>query len=166
MPNLIILSDFTNYKVIPQGSEAVRRLDPCILEAENIDLKPLIGVELLADLRDLASTNLANNILLMARLKPVLIYFSWARYVREQQIIVSNFGTVQKTNEFSERVSEVSVKEAVSKAISDALAYWLNPGGVREYLCTNASLFPLYKPEINSARHSSIRITTIKNTNR
>ena len=160
---LIQLSDFADYEILPPGAETVKRLDPCIREAENIDMIPLIGQDLLTYLRVNVGASPAEPLAdaLLVWLKPVLVYYSFARFIRKQQIAVTQHGTVQKKTDVSEPASESSVKAAITRAESDALAYWFK---AKEFLEDNDADYPDWQSfcSKSSVTINSIRITHVR----
>lgn len=77
-------------------------------------------------------------------LKPALIYWTFARFIENQQISITSHGVVEKTNDYSEQVSEKKIAYRITQARSGALNYFRL---VEKYLCdknTGITTYPLY----------------------
>lgn len=159
MTLLISLSDFADFKHISANINSATKLNPFINEAQEFDLRPLMGAEFFLDLiADFeASPSLATYSDLFNGsewtvgtikhqhngIKPVLAYFSFARYLMNQGANSAPFGMVQKLNNpESQPISERTLERLVSQAKSGAQAYWSR---VNKFLLDNKSDYPLYR---------------------
>jgi hypothetical protein len=157
MTLLISLSDFTPYKAISANINVTKKLEPYILEAQEFDLRPLLGDELYnAIVEDFeASPSLQNYGDLFSGsewdcgshtykhngLIPVLCYFAYARYKLNSNVEDTAFGTVVKRNIESEPVSEKTIARQADQARSGAMAYWQK---VEHFLNDNSTDYPLW----------------------
>lgn len=137
---LISRPDFEPYKALSANMNTVKNLDAYILEAQEMDLKPLMGREIYIDLLDdfEASPSLAiyddlfNGLSYTyldkkykhAGLVPVLCYFTYARFLLNANGHSTEFGIVKKKTEDSEAVSDSEIARRVSQARAGAMAYW------------------------------------------
>lgn len=150
---LITLADFQKYKRMTQNMD-LAKLDTFIEEAQMLDLRPLSGDALYFDLitDNLVPRNVdlltgksyiynGNNIT-FAGLKPVLVYFTYARYAAMTNIIDTASGLVYKDNDFSTPAASKDIARVVDQAKSAAIAYW---GMVEQYLNVSYELYPLWK---------------------
>jgi hypothetical protein len=137
---LISLIDFAPYKALSTNLTTVKNLDPYILEAQEFDLKKLLGRELFIDLLDDfdASPSLTKYEDLFNGLSyeyqdvkyqhrglvPVLCYYSYARYILNSGGHSTDYGLRKKINQDSEEVSEKEKARRVTQAREGAVAYW------------------------------------------
>lgn len=137
---LISLSDFAPYKALSTNLTTVKNLDPYILEAQEFDLKPLLGRELFIDLLDDfdSSPSLSKyedlfnglsytyegDLYLHRGIIPILCYFTYARYILNSGGHSTDYGLRKKINQDSEEVSEIEKARRVTQAREGAIAYW------------------------------------------
>ena len=137
---LISIDDFTPYKALSSNLTTVKNLDPYILEAQKFDLKKLLGRELYIDLLDdfEASPSLGIYSDLFNGLSyeyndkkyshegliPVLVYYTYARYVLNSGGHSTDYGLRKKLNQDSEEVSETEKARRVTQAREGAVAHW------------------------------------------
>ena len=139
---LINKQDINNYRHIADNIDTGKRLDMFIQEAQELDLKPVLnscGTDFLYDIEQQASQQtvpVAYDKLLNGTeytqsgktfyfhgLKPVLVYFTWARFLANQQQTVSSHGIVAKTSDYSEHVDEKTLARLITQARSAAVKY-------------------------------------------
>lgn len=173
MTLLISISDFTPYKAISANINATKKLEPYILEAQEFDLKPLLGDELynalvedfeaspsLTDYSDLfngSEWTLSGHNYKHAGLIPVLCYFAYARYKLNSNTEDTAFGTITKRNNESEPVSEKTISRQADQARSGAMSYM---NQVIKFLNDNSTDYPLW---VNSCKTKTgrTRITDV-----
>jgi len=157
MALLITLANIQAVKSISNVNES-KQLTPYIQEAQNFDLRELLGDEfylaLLADF--VASPSLVdysfifnggsyvhgNDTYYMDGIKQYLIYCTYARYLSNSNVISTATGLVHKTNQYSERVNETTISRLVSQSRSGATFIENN---IKDYLRRKSSDYPLYK---------------------
>jgi len=157
MTLLITLANIQAVKSISNVNES-KQLTPYIQEAQNFDLRELLGDEfylaLLADF--VASPSLVdysfifnggsyvhgNDTYYMDGIKQYLIYCTYARYLSNSNVISTATGLVHKTNQYSERVNETTISRLVSQSRSGATFIENN---IKDYLRRKSSDYPLYK---------------------
>lgn len=108
------------------------RLLVCIDEAEQIDIKPTIGDELLLQITDEENAikfhELLNGCQFGNRthkgLKTVAAYYAYARLIRIADTNVTRYGVVSKDDEYSTRISENERRTAVADARDVADRYF------------------------------------------
>ena len=158
MALLITLANIQAVKSISLNVNESKQLTPYIQEAQNFDLRELLGDEfylaLLADFT--ASPSLVdysfmfnggsyvhgNDTYYMDGIKQYLIYCTYARYLSNSNVISTATGLVHKTNQYSERVNETTISRLVSQSRSGATFIENN---IKDYLCRNSADYPLYK---------------------
>ncbi len=141
---------FVNYRALSLNQDNTRQLDPYILEAQQFDLRPLMGdafywefikglnVAIPAskwlDLRDGREyTNDCDDDVRFAGIEAVLVYFTYARYIRKKNITDTPFGFKVNNQQNSLNVDAKTVAGEVTDARSGALSYWYQ---VRDFLNT------------------------------
>jgi hypothetical protein len=173
MTLLISLSDFTPYKAISANINATKKLEPYILEAQEFDLRPLLGEELynaivedfearpsLPDYSDLfngCEWTISGHTYKHEGLIPVLCYFAYARYKLNSNTEDTAFGTVTKRNNESDPASEKTINRQADQARSGAMSYFSR---VQNYLNDNSVDYPLWVNSCKTKRGRG-RITDI-----
>jgi hypothetical protein len=76
-----------------------------------------------------------------AGLKPVLVYLSYARFVRSDNVRSTQSGFVKKTVDFSTQVSDKEIQAVASRAEADANAFFT---GAEDFMADNADYFGKY----------------------
>lgn len=148
------------------------KLGPYILEAQELDLKPILGQELYYDLIEdfNASPSLSKYYYLYHGstytcgdtkvthngLIPVLAYFAYSRYVEDAGITDTPSGLKQKNNDYSENISEKTVGRVSDQARSSGAAYM---NEVIAFLNNKRADYPFWK--CSSGNKRTVRITSI-----
>jgi hypothetical protein len=174
MTLLISISDFTPYKAISANINATKKLEPYILEAQEFDLRPILGDELynalvedfeaspsLTDYGDLfngSEWTVGSHTYKHNGLIPVLCYFAYARYKLNSNVEDTAFGTVTKRNLESDPVSEKTIARQADQARSGAMAYMQK---VINFLNDNSDDYPLWVNGCKPKRRS--RISDVEN---
>lgn len=169
MIQLINISDFSQYKALSANINAPKKLDAFILEAQQFDLKKLLGDELYLDFIKDASTMPAfqkysdlwsgsefvyhTHTIRHEGLKPALIYLSYARYVLNSNVESTAFGTVNKITPESQHVDEKTISRLYNQAYAGAMDYWTD---TKKYL--DVSTFPLWHKFYNHKKIHSTRV--------
>jgi hypothetical protein len=76
-----------------------------------------------------------------AGLKPVLVYLSYARFVRSDNVRSTQSGFVKKAVDFSVQISDKEIQAVASRAESDANAFF---SGAEDFMADNADYFRKY----------------------
>ena len=147
-----------------------KSLDPYIWEAQNLDLKPLLGSALFYDMMenltvqkyiDLLSGKVyeyrENNIYFNG-LKPSLVYFAYARYINNKNSIDTPYGLVQKRNPDSNQSPEKEIARRVSQAKSAAATFF---NEVAQFLNSNVADYPLWQNTERVRKNGGIRISGV-----
>ncbi len=172
---LITLDDIKNFKPISLNVNETKQLKPFILEAQEFELKEFLGDEfylaLVADFN--ASPSLAtygdlfNGVQYTYNgttyentgIKPMLIYYAYARYLNNANPIITANGIVQKNNSSSTPVSEKTIARLVNQATSGGKVY---ENRVVDYLVRKSSSYPLYDCITPSNRTGGLRISSVR----
>lgn len=171
MTQLITISDIKSLKSISVNLDTSKKLDPFILEAQQFDLKKMMGdafyLEFINDFNESPSlptySDLFNGCEFTCGtktyrhegIKSVLCYLSYARYIQNSNIESTAFGTVNKITEESRHVDEKTINRLYQQAYNGANEYWKD---VVFYL--NQQDFALWK---NCGNNKRIRIHSIGN---
>ena len=104
-----------------------------------------------------------------AGLKPVLVYLSYARFVRSDNVRSTQSGFVKKTVDFSTQITDKEIQAVASRAESDANAFF---SGAEDFMADNADYFIKYLGQeytgrpgdafSNQTRRSGTRLTPVK----
>jgi hypothetical protein len=174
MTKLISIEDFTDYPAICANVNVAKKFNPYVSEAQMLDLLPALGQELywdlVTDFEASPSLSVYGDLFNGSEytvdgitykhlgLKPVLIYFTYARYRMNAQEEETATGLVVKNNPYSEPASEKSVARRVDQARSAAFAYMVP---VIKFLNDNSSDYPLWISECKQSTKRSTRITGV-----
>lgn len=160
---LIEHTDFLPYRAIAGNVDAMKRIDPHVLEAQKMDLAPALGASLYFDLLKYTTSRRAgeaaaaanqpptvytptDNEVIFERLLngveytihagtdkevtiifegiiPVLVYFSYARFVTRDNIRSTPTGFVHKKTLESEPISQKELQQEAERARNDAAVY-------------------------------------------
>lgn len=175
MMQLITISDIQPYKAISINLDTDDKLDPFILEAQQFDLKKLMGDAFYLDfINDFsASPALAKYADLFngsefiyaginykhEGIKPVLCYLAYARYVLNSNVNATAYGTVRKKTEESEQVDDKTVQRLSNQAYAGALAYWED---VKRFIYVKQ--YPLWYYGYGEKKTRTNRVGGVENT--
>ena len=170
---LIIQSDFDDYRKITSHLAARYndRVRPYVLEAQISDLRGVLTKNFYNEVISVADSGVdhptgltkVNYDLLLPYIKPVLVYFTWARLLENNQVTMTVNSVVQKTNEFSTPTSNAQRTAAINSAQSMAQVY---VNDMLEYIDDNRAKFATYHNNISKSdrNRTSIRISGVDNT--
>lgn len=152
---LITRTDIREYK---QVSNTLHDdvLNPCIIDAQFIDIQKLLGVELYEDLianstdvkytalLDGGSYTYSGNTYNNVGLKAVIAHYAYARYILFGSNIDTPFSFVGKTNGDSEKVDEKEKLRVYKLSQQMAFNYFEN---VARFLNRDSTNYPLWNGE-------------------
>lgn len=164
---LISIADIQSLRAISDNVPA-DRLDPYILEAQEIDLFGLIGKDLYdklfteADPPTFPATYLYSE--LKAEYGAYLAYMAYARFLTQQQVTITSHGVVTKRTDFSDSVSDTTMQRVISAARATASVY---AERLIDFLNENVDTYPEWKRcehcEIKTGNNKgTARITAVK----
>jgi hypothetical protein len=174
MTPLITLTDIRSIKSISLNLNQDKELVPNIIEAQEYDLRPILGDNFFLDLVD--DLTASPSLVLYSDLwngseytyggerykhegiKTVLAYHAYARYLSGANIQSTATGFVHKTNQYSERVDDKSISRLIAQARSAAQ---VSESRVREFLNRNSSDYPLWKGVKTKGYSSGMKIRSI-----
>lgn len=173
MANLITISDFADYRAISTNVNDVKRLDPYIAEAQEFDLKELMGQYLYDDfiknilttkyqelLNGKEYTDTSGYTVNYKGIKPVLVYYAYSRFLANDNIKSTASGfVIKRQDEYSEPISEKTMARLIQQAESSALSYF---EGVRKFLNDNYTTYTLWQYcGVNPTKQSGCRISAV-----
>lgn len=150
---LITINDIKEYS--PMAELSSIRVDSHIREAQMNDLKPFLGEPLYRDLITNTDTT-ANQELLKGKtykgiegynidyngLIPILVYYSLARIVANNQINITSYGVVRKKVDESDAVDAASLRFYITEKRSIATRYQKE---AHDFLVQNIATYPLWQ---------------------
>ena len=170
---LLTTDQILKFKQLTRQVNNVKVLEPYIEEAQEFDLRAFLGEELYIDLLDKYDTGtmtdayddlyegLTYTVSTLTYkhegIVPIMAYFTYARYVQNSNVASTKFGLVNKTNEFSDPISEKQLTRIIQQAKSGAIVYQER---VRFFLDAKVTDYPLWKGG-RDRRKGSIRITGV-----
>lgn len=170
---LINRSDITPYAQVALHAREDLTLQPHILAAQNVDVKPVLGAALWYDIltnqyaglnQELIAggtyTDLNGNTASFQGVKAALACFAYARYVLSKNVIDTPFGMVSKNSEFSTPVTPEALVPIASEKRNEGSLY------LREcitFIQANQASFPLWNTECDKVSASKFihRITPV-----
>ena len=171
MTNLINITDFTENKFVTQNLDS-RDIDPVITEAQEFDIKPVLGAAMFYDMMNNLTTqkyielldgktytpNGCTDPITFAGLKMVLKYYVYARLLVVDGVKSTNSGFVVKTLENSERVSGAQRTQMIAQTRSGAKAY---EDELRCFLNNHSSTYPLWHCTVQKNKGYGFRMKAI-----
>ena len=171
MENIITKTDIiaANTHVSVNIKDAV--FDTAINDAQILDVRPILGGAFYLDVIDntfgvspilspyaellngTTYTDSCDDTVKFYGLKPMIVFFAYARLISNNNNFFTNGGNKYKTTNQSERIDTSELQRWINTATSKAIAYQED---VISYLCENKALFPLYKNEKAQPRKGSI----------
>lgn len=138
--NRLLISDesFAPYKSICVNSRPADIM-PYVQDAQMFDLVTVLPEELIIDLQD--NPELPRNVALLPWVRPVLCYYSYARYITFTGVTDTASGFVQKTNEFSTPASTAAITRIKQEALNIAAGF---ASKLIRFLNDNAATYPLW----------------------
>lgn len=140
MTELITISQIRSYKALSVNVNQEKKITPAILEAQQFDLKKLMGdafyLEFVNDFNQSPSLPIYSDLyngsefthcgktIRHEGIKTVLAYLTYARYVLNSNVESTAFGTVRKKTEDSEQVDEKTITRLHNQAYAGAMEYW------------------------------------------
>lgn len=175
MTALITIDDIKSVKPISQNIDVQKKLNTFIIEAQDFDLKPLLGDELFILMHAGLTSSPQEQIMLdiwnekiytknsvqyiSHGLKKVLCFYSWARYELNANTQQTAFGAVDKSNQYSKSSDYKIIQEQVAQARAGAVAY---QNSVLQYIIFHASVYPKWRGgNFDSQASSGIKINSI-----
>lgn len=160
MKLLITIENIKEFRPLSASLPAAR-LQPYIQEAQQLDLKRLLGNALYYDFmtnydnvsatydkyRDLLNGKAytyAGNTVEHPGLTGYLSYCTLARFMANNQVNATSFGVVQKDWDGSTPVDAQTIRQVVSELRSNALAL---EDDIRNFLSANATTYSLWAPD-------------------
>lgn len=165
MKLIITIENIKEFRPIAESIPPARII-PYIQEAQQLDLKRLLGDPLYLDFMNrfdnsadgkyTAYQQLLNGVdytygtltLNHPGLIGYMVYMSLARFMVNNPINITKYGAVQKTTDHSDPVDPKTMAAAVAELRSNALALQVD---IIKFLTTNGTTYPLYNYQDGSA---------------
>ena len=159
MPEIYLISQADVQKYHPVGEIPQGRIDPFIIAAQELDLKPVLNDSLYYDFITKYNTstdpmynayqNLLNGTtytyssqtIQYPGIKPMLAAYAFSRFLPLQQVNVTRYGIVTKTNDQSQPTSASTITYIVNGVRAQAMAY---QNQLEQFLLQNQTTYPLY----------------------
>lgn len=150
-PLLISLQDLKDLR--PTAEIDAVRWKPYVTEAQDQDLRPILGDGLYYQLMQTPTATIYSELLngksytyngqtvYFDGLKPMLGYFTLARLIQNNQINIVRFGVVSKVVNQSQNVDPQVLRQVVNEMRSNAMTY---KNQVDTFLLNNQSTYTLY----------------------
>lgn len=152
--NLLIgKSDIEPYAHVSMNLKDEKYLAPSILQAQNLDIKPVFGnvfwTDLLINVNDDNYQSLLNGgeyskdgkTYMFQGLKAAIACFTYARYVYSRNIVDTPFGMVQKNSDYSTPADTKALTQIGSFARNSGEQYLQES---LKYVKDNIALFPVF----------------------
>jgi hypothetical protein len=167
-PVLLTAADFKDYRDISANIDFETRLKPWILEAQKQELRGFLGDKLyLALINDWDPNNgvfqdvrfiaLWQGLDLSERrfygAKPMLIYFSYARFLTNQSQVVTRYGVKNLERDQSQDQNPIATRTKLGEAQNMALAAQAE---VEQYLEDAQTTYPEYEPRSTQPNSKNI----------
>lgn len=164
---ILAISELTTVP-IPNNNN-VKKLEAAILQAEQVNIRPLLGAALFYDLeqnkanskyQDLLngkSYTYCDNTISFKGLNAVISNYAYAVYVSKANLIDTNSGLVLKKTEYSDHLEYSKLKAEASQYENLAISYWED---VKQFLCEFPDTYDLFKDN-NVTPKSRMKITSI-----
>lgn len=168
MAELIDITDIQAFKPISANIDVAKKVVPYIIEAQEFDLRPILGEELYVDvitnpddytdLLDPKTYTYQGKTYQHNGLKAVLVYYAYARYKSNSNANDTAFGTVVKTTQHSTPVDYKVIKNQVEQAKAGAVAY---QNRIIDFLNRNHEEYPLWNYAYTNKANTGFRIRAI-----
>jgi hypothetical protein len=151
MPNIITIQDIKEVRPLAQLDP--QRVDPYITEAQENDLRPIMGDAFFYDLITNIETTKYRELLkgktytkdgytiFFPGLKPMLCYFALARIVQNNAVNITSFGITQKNIEGSQPVDQRLIGALVTELKDVANSYQTR---LIDFVSENQTTYPLF----------------------
>lgn len=166
---IYLINDTDIRNVKPQLSVNIdfqKKIRPAILEAQEFDLRPFLGDEFYihiqenigsyTDLLEEKTYTHGSTVYVSPGLKNTLSLFAYARIKSDANVHDTAFGSMAKTNPYSQNVTEATISRQVREIKSEAMQY-LNR--LENYLNCEMENYPLWKKKCNPTKRER---TTLK----
>ena len=170
---LIQRSDIQTIAQVSNNLES-SKLNPYILEAQELDLKPQLGAALYKALVDGIESSpqtaiyvtlmegeaytCGNDTIDFPGITKALAYYAWARYLSNQDGYSTVWGVQQLTGGNSQGISEKSIARKIGQARS-AGAHYIEE--MHRYLKEKLSTYPLYKGDSGERKRGKVNINSV-----
>lgn len=164
MSLIISVEDIKNWEQLPAHQELWQRVQIRIKQAQDFDLPKVINQELIDDIVSNINSTEQKWVDLIEKVRPVMIYFAYARFLEWHDANVESFGFAKANTRHSEKLTASEKETLISRAVSLANGY-----GSKLITFLDAAYkadkttYVNYKPEYDQATNQSsgLRIKAI-----
>lgn len=123
MSLIISKEDIENFEQLPSHKAIVQRVQIRIKQAQDFDLPRAIPKELISDI--VTNLNSVDDkwVNLINYVRPVLVYYAYARFLRFHDVQVSSFGTEKANSSYSQKLETKEKYQIIKDMESIAGAY-------------------------------------------
>ena len=175
MEKLITVEDIRAVRQIASNIDDVASVDPYIIEAQNVDLRKLLGIkffnlwlkELALELVPVRASNILSGCVYevddieinFPDIKPLIAYYAYARTIPNLGKRVTRFGAVKKVSNFSEHLEASEISAMIIEAKSNAKVY---EEDLLYFLSNNKDIYPeFFNLPGKGSVQPAIRITAV-----
>lgn len=123
MSLLISIEDIADYEQMPKHESIIQRVQIRIKQAQDFDLPKVLPQALIDDMITNINSELVIWKTLYSYLRPVLVYFTYARFLEWQDLNVSSYGIEKVNTNYSQKLSPEEKEKMISRAKSIAHGY-------------------------------------------
>ena len=168
---LIEKADFAEIRDISNNVDFDKRIKPYVREAQEFDIRPILGAEMFYDLLNNSTDDIYVDLLegldytyadvnySFVGLKTIIAYYTYARFIPHENVRVTPTGIMGKTNEFSDRISKAETDRIINQNQSAAYAY------IEDMICfldRKVSDYPKWNTTYKSEVKRKVNFSTIK----
>lgn len=174
MNPIVTKTDIQQYRYIADVLDDTTTLMPHILEAQNVELRSLLGDALFYQLMegyfttpvDSKWTELVSGksyvyntrTIYYDGLKPLICYWAFARLLSSHGSAVTRFGVVRKINDLSEPISDEALSRMITQARSTSKFYQTQ---VVQFLDYNRTIYTTWRASESAPRSGGIKISRV-----
>jgi len=172
---LITIDDIREFKQLSANTDTNSKVKYQILEAQEFNLRPILGESLYLDLISKFESQFDNaenykklfeggeyaynnKTYTFGGVRAVLVYYAYSRIIQDIDINVGAHGLTRKVDEFSEPATEKEISRKIGQAISGAQIY---QSQMIDYLNRNQSDFDLWKGTNENIKSGSFKISAV-----
>ena len=173
MGNLITLEDIQDFRAVSSNLDT-SRIDPLIEEAQELDIKPVLGpaqyLDFINNITDQKYQDLLNGVeytdtgirelVSFKGVRAALVYYSYARLLLNQDLHVTPSGIAEKTEEWSTNSNQ---KRIQSQVTASRLAASSHEKDYLKFLNEESQTYPIWDKSCitENATKGGIRISRV-----
>ena len=161
MPNYLIRqSDWADFFPLGKNVDYLNRVERYVGEAQLHDLRPVLTKDFYTEVLEVAGSgaNSANGKLskadydlLLPYLKPIIVMYAAARYITMGSAQSTRFGMVNKSNDYSDPLSDSAKKAQAAQLRSNAITHISD---LTDFLKDNSTAYPTWYSKQTSTENT------------